>query len=120
MLRYFEVAAPQHHEDEERHVLPALRSLGHGAVADRIAADHAAMEAVWARMRTDLRAVAEGDAAAAAGDEAQARWREFAALYRRHIELEDHAAFPSAEAALDGAARCAMGAEMARRRGVGP
>jgi hemerythrin-like domain-containing protein len=118
VLRYFEVAAPQHHEDEERHVLPALRALGHGAVADRITADHAAMEAAWTRVRTDLRAVAEGDAGAAAGDDTQARWREFAALYRRHIELEDRAAFPSAAAALDADARRAMGEEMAHRRGV--
>jgi len=47
VMRYFDLAAPQHHEDEERHVLPALRAQGQAALADRIAADHAEMVAAW-------------------------------------------------------------------------
>jgi hemerythrin-like domain-containing protein len=118
VLRYFDVAAPHHHEDEERHVLPALRATGHGALADRIAADHLQMYEAWAALRLDLQAVAGGESAAATTETGRQRWRDFAALYRRHIELEEHAAFPSAQAALDAAAQLAMGDEMARRRGV--
>jgi hemerythrin-like domain-containing protein len=118
VLRYFDLAAPHHHEDEERHVLPALRATGLSAVADRVAADHQLMHAAWATLRTDLQAVAAGDAAAATNAAGRQRWRDFAALYRRHVELEETTAFPNAQAALDGAAQRAMGQEMARRRGV--
>ena len=40
VMRYFDLAAPAHHEDEERHVLPLLRRLGQSALADRLHADH--------------------------------------------------------------------------------
>jgi hemerythrin-like domain-containing protein len=118
VLRYFDIAAPHHHEDEERHVLPALRDTGHGDVAARIVSDHGLMAQAWAALRTDLQAICGGDAAVATSAAGLRRWQEFAALYRRHIELEDHAAFPAAQSALDAVAQLAMGDEMARRRGV--
>jgi hemerythrin-like domain-containing protein len=118
VLRYFDVAAPHHHEDEERHVLPALRATGHAAVAARIVADHGLMAQAWAALRADLQAVCNGDADAATSPAGVQRWRDFAALYRRHVELEDRAAFPAAQSALDPAAQLAMGDEMAHRRGV--
>lgn len=116
VLRYFDLAAPHHHEDEERHVLPALRAQGQGALADRVLADHAAMAAAWARLRPQLEAVAQGDAAGALG--ARAAWREFAALYRAHVALEDTQVFPATRERLDATAQRAMGDEMARRRGA--
>jgi hemerythrin-like domain-containing protein len=118
ILRYFDIAAPHHHEDEERHVLPALRASGHAVVADRIAADHAVMHTAWQQLRVQLQAVQAGAANDAASAEVQAHWREFAALYRRHLELENATAFPVARAALDAQRLRAMGQEMARRRGV--
>jgi hemerythrin-like domain-containing protein len=118
ILRYFDIAAPDHHEDEERHVLPALRAAGHADVADRIAADHAVMHAAWQTLRAQLQTVQAGAAEQAASAEAQAQWREFAVLYRRHIELENATAFPVARAALDAPRQEAMGREMAGRRGV--
>src|SRR5262245_39765786 len=48
--RYFELAAPAHHTDEERHVLPLLRQSGDPKlieVAHRLQADHDALHAVW-------------------------------------------------------------------------
>lgn len=120
VMRYFDRAAPDHHEDEERHVLPALRAQGQAALADRIASDHVAMAAAWAAVRRDLVAVVEGDAQPALTAEAQQRWRAFAALYREHAALEDTSAFPQAAATLDAQAQRAMGDEMARRRGVPP
>ena len=120
VMRYFDLAAPHHHEDEERHVLPALRASGQGDLADRIAADHRAMSAAWVLVREDLAAVVQGHASAVIGDVPRARWRDFAALYRAHAALEDASAFPAAAARLDAAAQRAMGDEMARRRGVSP
>jgi len=113
VMRYFDLAAPHHHEDEERHVLPALRAQGQGALADRIHADHEVMAGAWARLRLDLQAIAEGRVQRDA-----AQWREFCALYRVHVALEDDDAYPLAAAAIDAPTRRAMGDEMARRRGV--
>jgi hemerythrin-like domain-containing protein len=118
ILRYFDVAAPHHHDDEERHVLPALRAAGHADVADRIAADHAVMHTAWQELRLQLQAVQAEAAEPAASAPALAQWRMFAALYRGHIELENATAFPVARAALDAPLQRAMGQDMARRRGV--
>jgi hemerythrin-like domain-containing protein len=115
VLRYFDVAAPQHHQDEERHVFPALRASGHAALAERLHADHEAMDADWAALRLPLAEVAAGRAPAPG---ALARWSDFALRYSRHLEAEEAAAFPAARAALGATEQAAMGAEMAARRGV--
>ena len=60
VLRYFDLAGPQHHADEERHVLPRLRTAGLGALADRLAADHAEMERQWRALRPALAGLAAG------------------------------------------------------------
>jgi hemerythrin-like domain-containing protein len=115
VLRYFDIAAPQHHEDEERHVLPALRARGHTALADRLHADHEAMSAGWALLRVPLAEVAAGRAPAPA---ALARWSDFAVRYTRHLQAEEALAFPAASSTLGVDEQAAMGAEMAARRGV--
>lgn len=114
VLRYFDLAAPQHHEDEERHVLPVLRAQGQGALADCIAADHLAMSAAWQSLRPWLLAVQQGDASVVTPD-----LPHFAARYREHIAVEEGSVFAPVQAALDDAAQQAMGREMAQRRGVG-
>src|SRR5688572_13964647 len=51
--RYFEMAAPAHHADEERHVLPRLRATGElwlTDVARRLQADHDALDGVWQQL----------------------------------------------------------------------
>jgi hemerythrin-like domain-containing protein len=113
VMRYFDLAAPQHHEDEERHVLPVLRSQGQAALADRLAADHVAMTAAWQALRPWLTALQQGDSSATMHDASR-----FAALYREHIVLEESSAFTRTQSALDEAAQRAMGREMAQRRGV--
>lgn len=45
VLRYFDIAGPHHHQDEEQHVLPRLRAAGQAALAQRLAADHTEMTA---------------------------------------------------------------------------
>jgi hemerythrin-like domain-containing protein len=118
VLRYFDLAAPQHHEDEERHLLPALRIAGQAALADRVLAEHATMAAAWGRLRGQLQAVERGDAAAFLTPAAQAGWQTFAHLYRGHLALEDDQVFPTAAPLLDVSAQRAMSNDMARRRGV--
>lgn len=114
VMRYFDIAAPLHHEDEERHVFPLLRAAGRAALADRLHAEHAAMQPAWARVRATLAALAEGRTV----QPEAADWAAFAALYRQHLQAEDEQAYPVAAAGADAALQAGMGAEMAARRGV--
>lgn len=118
VLRYFDLAAPHHHEDEERHLLPALHAAGGAALAERVRTEHARMASAWARLRLQLQAIEAGDAAAAGTPAAQAEWHAFAQRYRAHVAFEDDEVFPAAAPLLDAAAQRAMGDEMARRRGA--
>lgn len=118
VLRYFDIAAPLHHQDEELHVLPQLRAQGQAGLAARLRADHQVMEHDWARLRPDLLAVADGRLDGRTLAAAVARWTQFAALYRRHLAAEEAQVFPAASAALTPAQQQAMGAEMAARRGA--
>ncbi|MDZ7589224.1 MAG: hemerythrin domain-containing protein [Rubrivivax sp.] len=118
VMRYFDLAAPAHHEDEERHVLPWLRQAGQAALADRLHDEHTRMSATWAAVRADLQAVAEGGWQAADLDAAAARWQAMAALYAAHIEAEESTAYPAVRKSADRVALRAMGDEMARRRGL--
>jgi hemerythrin-like domain-containing protein len=119
--RYFAIAAPEHHADEERHVLPLLRASGDAALvaaAERLHADHEAMDAIWQRLGPQLQALADAalpwpaDALAPLRDAAGA----FVAVHEQHVPLEDELAFPAARARLQAPALAAMGAEMAARR----
>lgn len=138
ITRYFDIAGPAHHEDEERHVLPRLRASGDPAqvaLADRLHADHERMAAAWAALRADLAQVQAGHWARSggrddhvergardtgyAGDAAlPAAWAAFAAHYRSHIAAEDGHAYPAVRATLDDDTLRRMGHEMAVRRGA--
>ena len=123
VMRYFDIAAPLHHQDEELHVFPPLLA-GPDAVlrtlVQRLQQDHRQMEVAWITARRTLQAVA---------DSAESGWtplstaqigalNQFAALYRQHLEDEDKAAYPAAQAALSPAATQAMSEDMMQRRGV--
>ena len=57
VLRYFDIAAPLHHQDEELHVFPLLRAQASPevqALVQRLQQDHLAMTADWARLPYDL------------------------------------------------------------------
>jgi hemerythrin-like domain-containing protein len=120
VMRYFDVAGPAHHEDEERHVLPWLAAHGHAALATRLHADHARMASRWAVVRAALATVTDGRWDRDRAAEMLAGWHAFARLYEAHIEVEESQAYPPAAAAFDATALDAMGAEMAARRGATP
>ena len=57
VLRYFDLAAPLHDQDEELHVFPMLTGsddAGLTAAVARLRVDHARMEALWAGLRCVL------------------------------------------------------------------
>ena len=120
VLRYFDQAAPQHHQDEELHVFPPLLAQGDPdtvAVVTRLQGDHLQMEAHWAQVRQVLTKIADGSLAKLTQGQEEAL-EAFGALYAGHIVAEEEVAYPAAAALLDQAATAAMGQEMAQRRGV--
>ena len=120
VLRYFDLAAPLHHEDEERHVFPVLLEQGTDAVRDLVRGlqqDHACMAQAWQAARQPLLALSEGcqegfDAAQ------EALFSAFAARHEQHLQDEAQIAYPAAQALLAPAQQARMGQEMAQRRGA--
>jgi iron-sulfur cluster repair protein YtfE (RIC family) len=112
VLRYFDKAAPLHHQDEELHVFPVLLAGDDAdlrALAHKLMAEHRAMEAAWQRARVVLQTLAPS-----AAD--RLCLAEFASLYRSHLAQEDQLVYPAALAQSNADAQAAMGQEMASRR----
>lgn len=139
VLRYFNEAAPRHHEDEERHLFPAVLAapdapalphtgtgdgIGIGsslhAVVRRLLQDHANMQTRWASARPVLERIARPDQGPwqPLGTAEETALDGFASLYASHIEAENHLIYPAAQQALTPAQLQAMSADMMARRGV--
>lgn len=122
VLRYFSIAAPEHHEDEERHVIPVLQASADAQareVARRMLEDHVAIHRIWLEMEGMLQALVAGAAPEAARFSNLVA--DFVDVHEDHLALEDRIAFPHAAARMGeegGAAIADMGREMAERRGV--
>lgn len=119
VLRYFDLAAPKHHEDEELHVFPALLAQGDARQCEAVARlqeEHQRFERDWARLRTVLQAWQGGAAATVADEEVRRLAADFAAMNRAHVELEETLTYPAARSLLDARALARMGAEMQARR----
>ncbi|HML80663.1 MAG: hemerythrin domain-containing protein [Betaproteobacteria bacterium] len=122
VLRYFDVAAPLHHEDEELHVFPLLRVSaeewdGDDAVLETLESDHRTLAVLWAELRDWLLQVKAAQALPASAPITDAAQR-FSALHAAHIAIENTQIFPAAQARMNPAQISAMGQDMAARRGV--
>lgn len=120
VLRYFDMAAPLHHEDEELHVFPLL--LAHGApevtrAVRKLQQDHRDMAGSWAAARTPLQALAGGESTAFSAED-EAALAGFATRYADHIATEEGLVYPAALGMLSAEALRVMGDEMAARRGA--
>jgi hemerythrin-like domain-containing protein len=121
VMRYFDSAGAQHHQDEEQDLFPLLRrhagERGRGdvlAALDVLAREHKTMDEVYARIRTRLSDVAEARSPRLDIEQVA----HFAWIYRRHIMREEALAFGFAAEVLTPAERSALGASMAARRGA--
>lgn len=123
--RYFDEAAPRHHEDEEIDLFPRLldklRNASSGPAAEHIGAaiqsllaDHEEMHGLWAAIREQLVKVEAGDAPEF--DEAQVLL--FVTRYRAHIEIEEGEIGPALKRMLKAKDLAEIGRAMAQRRGV--
>ncbi|MFZ1501099.1 MAG: hemerythrin domain-containing protein [Giesbergeria sp.] len=98
VLRYFDIAAPLHHEDEERHVFPALHAVQDEALlvaVTRLQAEHVAMAQRWTLARSALLALAGGSITQFSAEQLAAL-DAFAAGYAEHIRTEEEWVYPAA------------------------
>lgn len=124
-LKYFDVAAPRHTQDEEESLFPRLR-----------ASNHPSAPAALARMQSLEADHRHADAMHAETRQLSRRWLDIGPLptpemhrlgellhtlqqmYTQHIALEDNELFPLAANALTADQLKEVGQEMARRRGL--
>jgi hemerythrin-like domain-containing protein len=124
-LRYFREAAPKHTADEEESLFPRMRAADPAATRalferiDALESDH--QRAVKAHAEVDglgQRWLSRGSLSFGEASQLVALLGQLAALYERHIAVEDREVFPSAAQLLSPSDRRAIGSEMAARRGV--
>ena len=118
VVQHFSTTARQHHEDEERHVFPALTASADAAMRQailRLQEDHHWLEEDWIELQPHIDAIACGQSwyDVAVLREGAAI---FAALSRDHIELEETCLYPAARARLRPSEELAMEREMTARR----
>jgi len=120
IMRYFDVAGPHHHADEEEDLFPMLIRAGRyqvSSVADRIASlvnEHRSFEGAWTHLRTVLADIADGKTRLL-----EPVWvADFVGAYRSHIAIEESQIFPFAEACLDRSQLARLSAAMVARRTI--
>jgi len=119
VLRYFDIAAPLHHADEEVHVFPLLLALDDAPLRDavhRLQADHLRMGELWSTVRQSLLRWCELGCTEKLDDTTREAIRRFRAMYDDHLVAEEGLVFPAARARMDGAALAAMSRQMQKRR----
>jgi hemerythrin-like domain-containing protein len=117
IAEFYATTAAQHHEDEERHIFPALlvgRDADLVRAVRRLQEDHIWLEESWLELEPHVLAIATGYGADL--DLLRDRAQVFAALHRDHIRLEESLAYPQAQMQLGEEERRAMGREMTSRR----
>jgi len=122
--RYFEEAAPRHHEDEEVDLFPLLRRLlpqkdptrlaEVDAALSRLEAEHISLGRIWQLVRPVLQAIERGEPATLDAEVVSV----FANGYRGHCEVEDTVIADALRLCLGDADLDALGQSMAERRGV--
>jgi hemerythrin-like domain-containing protein len=120
VMRYFDIAAPQHHRDEELHVFPALLGVQEAELVilvARLQQDHIQMAACWKAVRSLLEEVVEGTRTTF-NEADDAIFAGFVNLYDLHLQAEESVAFPRASSSMDPERLETMSHDMASRRGV--
>jgi hemerythrin-like domain-containing protein len=119
VLRYFDIAAPLHHEDEEVNVFPLLLAQGDGplrAAVQRLQAEHQRMDGLWAAVRQPLLRWREPGVTQSVDDATRVAVKSFGDIYAGHICTEEGLVFLAARTLMDDAALACMGQAMQARR----
>jgi hemerythrin-like domain-containing protein len=118
IVHFFSTTARQHHEDEERHIFPAMLTSTDPDIVQtvqRLQQDHRWLEEDWIELGPQIDAVAGGQSWVDL-DIVREWVTVFSALSHDHVELEESCIYPQARARLDASERHEMGREMAARR----
>jgi len=121
ILRYFDMAAPLHHQDEELHVFPPLLAGNNSVASDavhRLMVQHRQMEGAWGAMRLVLLDISEPAQDLPPRSLSEAAVRAFVDLYRDHMRLEEEVAYPAARTVMGVEQLQSAGVEMQSRRRV--
>ncbi|MDQ3268201.1 MAG: hemerythrin domain-containing protein [Pseudomonadota bacterium] len=117
ILRYFDTAGQNHHDDEEQDLFPCLLATPNVEVHELIARlldEHKVLNAAWQQLRPLLLGIVEGRAA-----ELDIKSVEhFIKVHDHHICLENAQLLPRAANLLNHIQLEALGRSMAARRGV--
>lgn len=105
VLRYFDVAAPLHHADEDEDLYPALQALGDLGLNTRIQAlskEHDELTNLWGAVSPQLRQLACMEADMATGQSVgkvlpDALVHRFATRYVAHAAAEESDVYPAAQ-----------------------
>ena len=119
ILRYFDIAAPLHHQDEEEDLFPALSARGDEALRFLIGIsmleEHDELAELWREVRVILQSIEAGQSVALPRELAE----RFAKRYPEHAAIEDERIYPLAAKLLTHEELTAIGKRMAARRGQG-
>jgi len=125
VMRYFDLAAPLHHQDEELHVFPILLAapdttgMLHGHIR-RLQQDHRDMETGWPLARAVLQRIREpgpGPWQPLGTDELHTL-QVFEGRYQQHMDIEEQHIYPATRQHISPAQHTAMALDMMQRRGV--
>ena len=119
VLRYFNVAAPLHHQDEELHVFPLLLAQGDAALSVQVRtmqSDHQRMDKLWRELRPRLVALTDNEGAVTDLAPLRHMARAFCDLYASHLQIEQAVLFPAAAQLKTPDELQGMGDEMRQRR----
>ena len=117
IMRYFDTAGQQHHQDEEEDLFPLLRASGNDdatRLIQQLLDEHKNMEAQWSTLRTQLQAIAEGKSTSLE----RMAVADFSLAYGKHVMLENMKLLPLAAKLLNEQQLRDTGKKMAARRGL--
>lgn len=114
IVRYFEIAGPAHHQDEEGELFPLIvaRQPDAAAKIEQLLAEHGYLHARWNAIHEQLQAFGRGELA----ELDTAAIAEFTRLYREHAQREEDWLFPVAGQLISEDELRDAGKRMAARR----
>jgi len=115
---FFMNTAREHHQDEERHVFPAMLNSGDAGLVEaamRLQQDHGWIEEDWLELAPQIESIAAGYNWFNV-EQLRLAVPVFQALYQDHMALEETLAYPQAKARIAAWDLQGMGREMASRR----
>ncbi len=120
--RYFNIAAAEHHKDEELHLFPAIIALdpklqdpeikAQLELINQLVKEHVETDALWDQL--DMMLKNQSDAFAQLNELAI----QFASELAHHAEIENVEIFPFAKQRIDEETFMQMGKAIAKRRGI--